>query len=193
MLGVYWEGNRLSREFELKILCLLGTKHYLPGYVWPICPPSVQYEGISLEICPGSGVLVRVALLGKEALWGLPLELYSNLQPYSPSLKDGHGREVIPETMLLIAERTGQEYNQRKDRKGAFWEDRYHATAVEAGFHLTQCLVYMDLNMVHTRAVAHPSAWPFSGYNEIQNFRERYSLIDYESLMDLLNIKSAGE
>lgn len=95
--------------------------------------------------------------------------------------------------MLLIAKRTGQEYNQRKDRKGAFWEDRYHATAVEAGFHLTQCLVYMDLNLVHTRAVAHPSAWPFSGYNEIQNFREKYSLIDYESLMDLLNIKSAGE
>ena len=27
-----------------------------------------------------------------------------------------------------IAGRTGQEYNQRKKRKGTFWEDRYHAT-----------------------------------------------------------------
>jgi len=108
-------------------------------------------------------------------------------------VKDGHGREVIPKTMQLIAGRTGQEYNQRKNRKGAYWEDRYHATAVEAGFYLIQCLVYMDLNMVRAGAVAHPSAWPFSGYNEIQNPRERYSLIDYGSLMDLLNIKSAGE
>jgi putative transposase len=32
--------------------------------------------------------------------------------------------------MQLIAGRTGQAYNNRKKRKGAFWEDRYHATAV---------------------------------------------------------------
>ena len=31
----------------------------------------------------------------------------------------------------LPAGRTAQEYNLRKNRKGAFWEDRYHATAVE--------------------------------------------------------------
>jgi putative endonuclease len=33
----------------------------------------------------------------------------------------------------------------RKRRKGAFWEDRYHATAIETGRHLVQCLVYIDL------------------------------------------------
>jgi hypothetical protein len=33
--------------------------------------------------------------------------------------------------MQLIAGRTAQEYNQRKARGGAFWEDRYHATAIE--------------------------------------------------------------
>jgi hypothetical protein len=30
--------------------------------------------------------------------------------------------QVMPRTMQLIAGRTGQEYNQRKKRKGAFWE-----------------------------------------------------------------------
>ena len=83
----------------------------------------------------------------------------------------------------------GQEYNQRKNRKGGFWEDRYHATAVEADHHLIQCMVYIDLNMVRAGVVTHPSEWPFSGYNEIQNPRQRYSLIDHRSLMDLLNIK----
>jgi hypothetical protein len=32
--------------------------------------------------------------------------------------------------MQLIAGRTGQEYNRRKNRKGAFWEDRYHIKAI---------------------------------------------------------------
>ena len=40
-------------------------------------------------------------------------------------------RETIPKSIQLLAGRTGQEYNQRKKRKGAFWEDRYHATAIE--------------------------------------------------------------
>jgi putative transposase len=40
---------------------------------------------------------------------------------------DDGNRDTIPKSMQLIAGRTGQEYNQRKDRNGAFWEDRYHA------------------------------------------------------------------
>jgi hypothetical protein len=41
------------------------------------------------------------------------------------------GRNVIPDSIKLAAGRTGHEYDVRKNRKGAFWEDRYHATAVE--------------------------------------------------------------
>jgi len=108
-------------------------------------------------------------------------------------VQDGREREVIPQTVQLIAGRTGQEYNRRKNRKGAFWEDRYHATAVEAGHHLIQCMVYIDLNMVRAGVVTHPSEWPFSGYNEIQNPRQRYSLIDHGRLRDLLDIKSMEE
>jgi putative transposase len=35
------------------------------------------------------------------------------------------GSNVIAESMQLIVGRTAQEYNQRKNRHGAFWEDRY--------------------------------------------------------------------
>jgi len=83
-----------------------------------------------------------------------------------------------------------QEYNQRKKRKGAFWEDRYHATAVETSQHLVQCLVYADLNMVRAGVASHPYEWEGSGYREIQEPRQRYSLIDNQCLMDLLNIPS---
>ena len=58
------------------------------------------------------------------------------------------GANVIAESMQLIAGRTAQEYNERKGRHGAFWEDRYYATAIEADVHLNRCLAYIDLDMV---------------------------------------------
>jgi putative transposase len=99
-------------------------------------------------------------------------------------------RDVIPSSIKLIAGRTGQEYNQRKNRKGAFWEDRYRAMAVESGEHLFQCLVYIDLNMVRAGIVEHPSEWPFCGYNEVQKPRNKNVLIDYERLRKLLGFDS---
>jgi len=51
-------------------------------------------------------------------------------------------------------------------------------------------MVYIDLNMVRAGVVKHPSEYPFSGYNEIENPRERYGLIDHKSLMDLLNLST---
>ena len=42
------------------------------------------------------------------------------------------GPNVIANSMQLIAGRTGQQYNQRKGRHGAFWEDRYAGSGSEA-------------------------------------------------------------
>ena len=105
----------------------------------------------------------------------------------------GEERDVIPDSIKLIAGRTGQEFNQRKNRKGAFWEDRYHATAIESGEHLFKCLVYIDLNMVRARVVDHPSEWPFCGYNEIQEPKRKKILINYERLTRLLGFDSYDE
>ena len=60
--------------------------------------------------------------------------------------------------MQLIASQTAQAYNKRKNRKGAFWEDRYHATAIDSEQYLIQCLVYIDMNMVRAGVIQHPSA-----------------------------------
>jgi hypothetical protein len=87
--------------------------------------------------------------------------------------------------MQLIAGRTAQEYNYRKGRAGAFWEDRYHATAVEADDHLHRCLVYVDLNMVRAGVATHPAEWMHCGYREIQAPPERYAIIDSATLSGL--------
>jgi REP element-mobilizing transposase RayT len=98
------------------------------------------------------------------------------------------GEQTIPKSLQLIAGRTAQEFNIRKGRKGAFWEDRYHATAVQTDEHLAKCLVYIDLNMVRTGLVQHPSEYCISGYNEIQNPQQRYSIINRKILLELFGI-----
>lgn len=103
---------------------------------------------------------------------------------------DDGGRDTIPRSMQLIAGRTGQEYNQRKKRRGSFWEDRYHAIAVEDGDHFLRCLVYIDLNMVRAGVVKHPSQWLFGGYIEIQHPKRKNVLINYDRLIAILGMQS---
>jgi REP-associated tyrosine transposase len=83
------------------------------------------------------------------------------------------GQDVIAQSMQLIAGRTAQEYNQRKGRGGAFWEDRYHATAIEVAEQLHRCLVYIDLNMVRANEYRSPfkSFKPFNCYALFKTFR----------------------
>jgi len=96
----------------------------------------------------------------------------------------------IATSMQLIAGRTAQEYNRRKKRKGAFWEDRYHATAVQADHHLIRCLNYIDLNMVRADVVCHPRGWEISGFHEIQSPRQRKGIIDHKTLCELVGIST---
>jgi len=95
------------------------------------------------------------------------------------------GQETLGSVCAQLAGRSAQEYNQRKDRQGAFWEDRYHATAIEADEHLHRCLIYIDLNMVRAGVVSHPVEWAHSGYREIQESPKRYAVIDLEGLAAL--------
>ena len=41
------------------------------------------------------------------------------------------GKEVISNSIKLIASASAQNFNNRKIRKGENWEDRYHATAIQ--------------------------------------------------------------
>jgi len=47
----------------------------------------------------------------------------------------------------------------------------------------------MDLNIVPAGVVSYPEEWPFCGYHEIQNSRQRYGIIDYKRLLTLLQVR----
>ena len=159
-----------------------AKRHYIPGQIWHLT-----------HRCHKRGFLLKFSkdryrwlqwLYEARKRYDLTILNYTVTSNHIHLLvMDDGKRDVIPKSIHLVAGRTGQEYNQRKKRKGAFWEDRYHATAIENGKHLIRCLVYIDLNMVRTGVVAHPTQWPFSGYNEIQNPKRKNILIHYEVML----------
>ena len=169
-----------------------ANRHYIPGVVWHITHRCHKKEFL-LKFARDRKRWLRWLFEARKR-FGLSVLNYMVTSNHIHLLvRDNGKRDVIPKSIQLIAGRTGQEYNQRKNRKGAFWEDRYHATAVETDDHLIQCLVYMDMNMVRAGVVKHPSEWGFSGYNEIQSPHERYALIDYEGLRTLLEYRGMAE
>jgi len=98
--------------------------------------------------------------------------------------------DAISKSIQLIAGRTAREFNRRKGRRGAYWEDRYHATAIESGEHLMRCLSYIDMNMVRAGVVSHPSEWIHGGYPEIESPPLRYRLIDRERLIEACGLQN---
>ena len=163
-----------------------ANRHYIAGYIWHITHRCHRRQFLLKFAKDRSRWLQWLFEAKKRFDLSVLNDMVTSNHIYL--LVRGNGeRDVIPNSIQLIAVRTGQELNQRKKRKGAYWEYRYPATAVETDNHLIQCLLYIDLNMVRAGVVGHPSEWLFSGYKEIQVPRERYTLIDYEGLRKLLN------
>jgi len=61
---------------------------------------------------------------------------------------------------------------------------------IEDGRHLINCLCYVDMNMVRSGVVDHPSEWRWCGYDELNGTRQRYRIIDIEKLLRVLNLNS---
>lgn len=168
-----------------------GHRHFVPGQLWHITHRCHQ----KLFLLKFSRDRRRYLhwLFEARKRFGLCVLNYVVTCNHIHLLAKDTGEQVIARSMQLVAGRMAQEYNLRKARKGAFWEDRYHATAVEADEHLHRCLVYIDLNMVRAGVVRHPAEWTHGGYREIQDPPERYSLIDMAELSALCGFASVEE
>jgi len=169
-----------------------ACRYFLPGYIWHLTQRCHQREFL-LKFAKDRQRWCQWLFQAKKR-YGLHVLNFMVTSNHIHLLVYDDGRkDVIPRSMQLISGRVGQEYNQRKSRKGSFWEDRYHATAVESGSHLLNCLVYIDLNMVRAGVVEHPSEWKNSGYHELQNIPDRKRIIDYSFLIKLLELNSYDE
>jgi len=166
-----------------------ANRHHLPGYVWHITHRCHKKEFL-LKFEKDKKRWINWLFEAKKR-FGLCILNYTVTSNHIHLLVYDSKEDIIPKSIQLIAGRTGREYNIRKNRKGAFWEDRYHATAVQSNDHLIRCLAYIDLNMVRAGVVQHPLEWEFGGYTEIQNPKQRYTIINHHELGSLLGIKDS--
>jgi putative transposase len=160
-----------------------ANRHFVPGQLWHLTHRC--HERSFLLRFPRDRRRYRHWLFEAKRRFGLCVLDFTVTSNHVHLLVKDTAEGVIAQSMQLAAGRTAQEYNERRGRRGAYWEDRYHATAIEAGEHLHRCLAYIDLNMVRAGVVRHPWEWPHGGYVEIQRPRVRCRLIDLPELSRL--------
>lgn len=96
-----------------------AKRHYLPGNIWPITHRCHKKEFL-LKFSRDKNRWLQWLYQAKKR-YGLKILNYMVTSNHIHLLvADGDNRDVIPKSMQLIAGRTGQEYNQRKYRNGAF-------------------------------------------------------------------------
>lgn len=168
-----------------------ANRHFIAGQVWHITQRCHQRDFLLKFEMDRRRWLYW--LYQAKRRFGLSVLNYIVTSNHVHLLVHDSGDNSIPAAMQLISGRTAQEFNKRQGRTGAFWEDRYHATAVQTDHHLARCMTYIDLNMVRAKEVSHPEEWACSGYHEARHPRQRGSRIDLESACRLLNFKSPKE
>ena len=108
-----------------------ANRHFVPGYVWHLT-----------HRCHKKEFLLKFNRDKKNWMsWLFEARKRYRLSVLNYVVTSNHvhllvlcerDRDVVSKSMQLIAGRTAQEYNLRRNRQGAFWQDRYHATAIES-------------------------------------------------------------
>ena len=128
----------LNGPFKKIIEMPRANRYFIPGYTWHITHRCHKQEFLLKFIRDRKKWIAW--LFEAKKRFGLVVLNYTVTSNRIHLLVRDTGKDVIPKSIQLIAGRVAQQYNQRKQRKGAFWEDRYHATAVDNGEHLFRCL-----------------------------------------------------
>lgn len=170
--------RELRREGEMP----RAHRQFVPGHIWHVTHRCHE-RSFLLERAADRSRYIHWLGEAKER-FGLSILNYVVTSNHVHLLLRDTEPGVIAQSVQLIAGRTGQEFNHHSGRHGAFWQDRYHATAVETGAHLCRCIAYIDLNMVRAGVVQTPGDWPHSGYAELARDRIR-GLCDIPSLLEL--------
>ncbi len=144
----------VKRAIFAGALMARASRHYIPGHIWHITHRCLKRE-VLLKFAKDRQCWLRWLFEARRRHSLLILNYMVTSNHIHLLVFDGGGRDVIPKSIQLVAGRTGQKYNERKRRKGAFWEDRYHATAVENGGHLE----FVPLARILYLALENPVLW----------------------------------
>jgi len=162
-----------------------ANRHSIAGQVWHLTHRCHKREWL-LKFSRDRQRWIHWLFKARQR-YGLCVLNYLVTSNHIHLLVHDQGRKEIAKSMQLVAGRTAQEYNQRKNRRGAFWEDRYHATAVQTDSHLASCMTYIDLNMVRAGVAQHPLEWTHCGMYELMYPPMRKNRLDTAALQQMFD------
>lgn len=168
-----------------------ANRYILPGHIYHLTHRCHDRRFLFRFAKDRSGYRARLreAVLAAKA----SLLTYNITSNHVHLMVYAEASESVAQLMQQAAGEFARDYNRRKERSGAFWEGRYHATMVGSGEYLWECLRYVELNMVRCGVVKHPGEWDWSGYGELMGRRRRNRLLDTEKLLWLLRGSEMGE
>ena len=168
------------------------NRYHLPGLVWHVTHRCHDKEWLFRDRWTRNRY--RYWLFEARKRYGLSILNYVITSNHVHLLVYDNGKKGVIERSLQLSQgRIAQEYNQRNNRVGAFWQDRYHATAVESGRHLQNCYLYIDRNMIRAGVVQLPWQWQHSGAWELRRNRIRYCFLDTNQALHLMGFSSLPE
>ena len=115
-----------------------ANRHHLPGHVWHLTHRCHQKQFL-LKFARDRD-RYRYWLFQAKKRFGLCVLDFVITSNHVHLLVKDTAPNVVAQSLQLVTGRTAQEYNHRKGRKGAYREDRDHATAVQADGHLARCV-----------------------------------------------------
>ncbi len=127
-----------------------GNRYMLPGEVYHLTHRCHNKDFLLRFGCDRTEYCRRLRNGVRE--FGASLFSYSITKNHTHLLARAKHMESISELMHKVDGGFASYYNRRKsERTNAFWGDRFHATMIESGGHLLNCMAYIDLNMVPCR------------------------------------------
>ena len=97
--------------------------------------------------------------------------------------------EAMSEGLRFLHGQVARTCNTMKKREGSFWANRFYSTLIQDGEYLGRCLFYIDLNMMRTGTIDHPSEWKHSAYQEFTGNKRYKKIINFSRLLDNLMIE----
>lgn len=153
----------------------------LPGYTYHLthrCHNGswlLRFAQDRTEYCKRLRISVRE--------YGVSLLTYCITSNHTHLLARADDPEAISALMQKLEGEFAEYYNIRKQRRGAFWDGRYHCTMIDTGRYLWNCMRYIDLNMVRAGKVQHPKDWRWCGFSELTGLRQRYRILEMAEVL----------
>ncbi len=116
-----------------------ANRHFLPGHVWHITHRCHQKQFL-LKFPRDRRCYVYWVFEAKKR-FGLCVLNYIVTSNHVHLLVKDTGGNVIAAEHAVHRRSNRAGVQSAKGRHGAFWEDHYHATAIQADEHLHRCLV----------------------------------------------------